>query len=175
MSNTSISPTAAAVAATGIAAAMALTLAPSQAQPTITGAAPGVTAVSSTTPAFGGKPLSWLALGANATGAASGPTPFSQVRLTASGVFGAYGAALVQASPDGINWSTLAGMTDAVSNGSVLGEAPGVRVTPISAGVVLSTTDPTSNSLRYLRVAVQNGDNTTSINVTGNLSSNGSV
>lgn len=157
MSNTSITPTVAALTATGVALAMGLAIAPFQAGGTIAGNSATATAVSPTMPAFGGRPLSSLALGAGVTGAACGPTPFSQVRLTASGVFGAYGAALIQASLDGINWITLAGMTDAVSNGSVLGEAPGLRVIPIAGGVVLAVTDPTANSLRYLLSTLRTG------------------
>lgn len=196
MSNTTISPSggAVALAAAAIALTSGLMIVPSAAPVALTGAAgtmglaigvgggatlsgiaATVAAVSPIAPAFGGMPLSWSALGAAAAGAAVGPLPFSQARITVSGTFGLRGAALIEASPDNVNWTILAGMTDSVSPGAVLGEAPGLRVTPIGGGVVVSVTDPTANSLRYLRPVVQNGDGATSLNVTGNVSTTGSV
>lgn len=175
MSNTTITPTIGAVAAAGVALAMGLAIAPVSADPALAGLAPTATAVAPVPPAFNGLPLSWLALGQGTAGAAFGPIGFTQVRLTVSGAFGAEGAVLIQASPDNVNWTTLAGMTSAVSSGAQLGEAAGLRVTPIAGGVVLSITDPSAQALRYLRPLVQNGDNTTALNVVGNLSTNGAV
>lgn len=174
MSNTTITPSAAAATAAGVALAMGLALAPSQAEASASGVAPTATAVSPVAPPFNGQPLSW-SLKAGAAGTAVGPVPFRQARLTASGVFGSLGGVLVQVSADNVNWVTVAGMSDAVSPGAVLGGAPGLQVTPIAGGVVVSVTDPTANSFRYVRTTVQGGDGATAINVAGNLSTNGAV
>lgn len=175
MSNTTITPTIGAVTAAGVALAMGLALAPVQAEAALAGLAAAATAVSPAAPAFGGLPLSWSALGANAAGASVGPFSLRQARFTAGGVFGSFGAVLIQASADNATWVTLAAMSDAVSPGAVLAAAPGLKVTPIAGGVVLSVTDPSATALRYLRPIVANGDAATALNVLGNLSTTGAV
>lgn len=175
MSNTSISPSVGAVTAAGVALAMGLGIAPVQAEAAIGGLAATATAVSPAAPAFGGLPLSWSALGANAAGASVGPFALRQARLTASGVFGSFGAVLIQGSADGVTWASLAAMSDAVSPGAALGASPGVKVTPIAGGVVVSVTDSSASELRYLRPLVQGGDAQTALNVLGNLSTTGAV
>jgi hypothetical protein len=175
MSNTTLTPTVAALAATGAALATGLAVAPAQAEAAVNGILPTATAVSPVAPPFNGQPLSWSALKASGAGAAVGPLAFRQARLTAAGTFGSNGSALIQVSADNVNWSTVAAMTDAISPGAVLGAAPGMQAAPIPGGVVLSVTDASANPYRYLRPAVQGGDPATSIAVTGALSATGAV
>lgn len=174
MSNTTISPSVAGLTAAGVALAMGLAIAPVQSEAAIAGIGATTTAASSAAPAFNGMPVSW-ALKAGGAGPAVGPLAFRQVRLTASGTWGSFGSALIQVSPDNVNWTTLAAISDPVSPGAVVGEAPGLCVTPIAGGVVVSVTDATANSIRYLRPVAQNGDAQTAINVTGNVSITGAV
>jgi len=174
LSNTTITPTVGAATLAGVALAMGLGISPPQNLVAVGGVAPTLAGTAGA-PAFGGQPLSWSALKAGAAGASASVGAFAQARLLASGAFGSYGAALIQASPDNVNWTTLGAMTDAASPGVVLAGTPGLRVTPIAGGVVLSVTDPQQNSFRYLRAAVQGGDGETAVNVSGFVSPTGAV
>jgi hypothetical protein len=183
MANTTITPTIGANTLAGVAGAMGLALAPAQAIATATGVAPSLTAANTLNPGTG-LPVSWSGLAAGAAGAATPPMAWRQAKFQVSGVFGAAGSLLIQGSPDGINWTALAGVsgpasadvTQATVNRALTG-GNGLQVIqlPGTTTVVISITDWIGPGFPFLRAAVQGGDGTTSLSVTGNVSTTGCV
>ena len=176
MSNTTLTPTVAAAALAGVAGAMGLGVAPVGGAAALPGVAPTATSVTPVIPR-GGLPVSWSALGQGAAGSSIGPISWSQVRLKApTGTYGSGGNLLVQGSPDGSTWTTLA-----ATNGSVIADVTQVTTNrALAAGVVanalpdgslvVALADPgLSAAYRYLRVAVAGGDGSTSLSVAGNV------
>lgn len=132
--------------------------------------------------ANGFAPVNNMAWAGLAQGAVGAPTPiarFKQAKFTVSGTFGAYGALVLQASPDGVNWTSIAEVNDPVLAGSQLangGKEGGFKVITQPNGViVVAVTDSNMDGFRYLQPVVQGGDGTTSLNVVGQISSAGAV
>ena len=114
-----------------------------------------------------------------AVGAPAPPMQFMQAQFVVSGTLGSGGVLQIQGSADGANWSTLGGMTSLTAAGyssfsSVAGDAV---VTPLPNGKLLvSITDGSlAEPLRYLRPVIVGGDGTTNVAVTGKVSSVGAV
>jgi hypothetical protein len=175
MSNTTITPTAGAAALAGVAAALLtpLLLVPGQGQLAVAGVAPTATSVSPAVPPDG-LPVSWRSLGQGAAGAASPLRAWRQAKLIVSGTFNSYANLVIQGSPDGVTWTNLAMVGDAVSPGCGC-SAPGVQVYAPGGGVIFLSALDQGWQWPYLRPAVANGDNTTAITITGNLSRSGCV
>lgn len=185
MSNTTITPTVGAATAAGVAAALGLALqSPAQAQGALVGVAPTVTATGAVNPP-NGLPVSWSGLRQNSVGAAAPPSAWVQARFAVSGVFGSYGSLQIQGSPDGVSWTTLAAtsgaanpdVTATTANRAVAtGGLNGLQAIQLPSGVlVLSMTDLIGPAYLYLRPAVVGGDGTTTLTVTGNISTTGAV
>jgi len=176
MSNTTITPTVGAATLAGVAATLGLAVAPVGAAATIAGVAPTLTDAN-VAPA--GFPSSWSGLGAGAVGGAVGPLPWQQIRVQVAGTFGSGAALVVQGSADGVNWTNLAAVGGANSPGSALPTAfanspyGGVTVSPLAGGVVLSARE--DRRFPFLRPAVVGGDGSTSLNLTGGVSTTGCV
>jgi hypothetical protein len=152
---------------------MALTIAAPQGGFALAGRTPALVAVNSVNPPCG-LPVSWSGLGRGAAGAATPPLPWTQARFAVSGTFGSYGGLQIQGSPDGVNWTPLAAVNDPAVPGSALYKDGGLAITALPNGVlVLGVTMDTG--FPYLRPVVQGGDGTTSLNVTGNVSTTGAV
>ena len=170
--NTTLTPTVASLAFAGVAGALGLAISPVGGASALAGVAPTLTAAS-TAPSRDGRPLSWSGLGQGANGASVGPFPWTAARFAASGVFGGNASLLVQTSPDGVNWNSVAAIPSAGGAGVALPSASGgswggVRIESFPGGVLVSATPDAPPA--YLRVAVAGGDGSTSIAVTGTLS-----
>ena len=122
--------------------------------------------------------MGWSGLAQGAIGA---PTPlarFRQAKFTVSGTFGAYGALMLQGSPDGLNWTSLAEVSDPVLAGASLssGVQGGFKVIALPNGViVIAVTEGSMDGFRFLRPSVSGGDGTTALNVVGQVSTAGSI
>jgi hypothetical protein len=173
LSNTTITPSIGAATLAGVAAAMALGLTPGQGRAAVTGNAPTPTAVNPVMPGEG-LPVSWTGLGQGAAGNSAPIRAWRQAKFTVSGTFNSYANLVVQGSPDGINWTNLAIVGDPVAPGCGCA-APGVQVYAPGNGVIVLSALDMGWAYPYLRPYVLNGDNTTSLNVVGNLAREGAV
>jgi hypothetical protein len=173
MSDTPISPSPGSSSFSGVAARMALGLTPGQGQSALAGVAPTPTAVNPVLPPDG-LPVSWSKLGQGAAGAAAPLRAWRQAKFTVSGTFNSYANLAIQGSPDGVNWTNLAIVGDAVSPGVGCG-ASGVQVYAPGGGVLVLSALDRGWQWPNLRPQVLNGDSTTSLNVVGNVSRTGAV
>jgi hypothetical protein len=155
---------------------LALTIAPLQGGAAMAGLAAGIIA-NNAVASPGGLPVSWSALGAGAIGAATPAAQWQQARFAVSGKFGSYGSLIIEGSNNNASWFALAGISDPTQLGYGLYAGYGglTILTPSPGVVVLAVTDANMDRPEYLRVRVANGDGTTSVNVSGNVSIVGAV
>lgn len=123
--------------------------------------------------------MAWSGLAQGAVGASTPIARFKQAKFTVSGTFGAYGALVLQASPDSVNWTNIAEVNDPVLAGSQLGSGGtqgGFKALTFANGViVLAVTESSMDGFSYLRPIVTGGDGTTSLNVAGQISTAGAI
>ena len=149
MSNTTITPTAGAIALLGLAMA--------------------------TSPITN---YSWAALAESSNGNATPNLGlWKQAKLTVSGTLGAGGAAVIQGSNDTSNWKSLATVSDLVAPGVVnySGVVGGLTVEPQANGLVTLAITSWDDGFKYLRATSTGGDGTTAISVNGMVSSEGAI
>lgn len=192
MSNQTVTPSIATLTASGVALAMALTIASPQPAINLLGIAPTVTSVSPVA-SRGGLPASWSGLGANGPGAAVGPVLWGQVRLQVTGTLGG-AAVVIQGSLDGgVTWFDITGVNDLTQRGFKslqsdglhirtpepgalgYGENPNPTAPPLPGGLImLAVTNPQAR-FSYLRPMIYGGTGATAVNIAGNVSTVGAV
>ena len=121
---------------------------------------------------------SWAALGNGATGATTpNITGWQQAKFKVSGTLGPSGTAIVQGSNDATNFVNLFEVDDLTNPGRPQYSSPtgGLTIAPAASGVVTMSLTEQTSSFKYLRAITTGGDGTTAISINAQVSTVGAI